>query len=76
MLRENSQGCCDSRFVENKRMFKEWAQNKHGPYHFFSLLHRACCYNCCFIPTHAHIYILKHKFTLIFKTLRSTLKTF
>jgi len=24
------------------------------------LLHRACCYNCCFIPTHAHIYTLKH----------------
>ena len=22
--------------------------------HFFKLLHRACCYTCCFIPTHAH----------------------
>jgi hypothetical protein len=27
---------------------------------FFLLLHRAWCYKCCFIPTHAHIYTLKH----------------
>jgi hypothetical protein len=32
--------------------------------------------DCCFIPTHAHIYTLKHKFTLTFKTLKSTLKHF
>jgi hypothetical protein len=24
------------------------------------LLHHAYCYNCCFIPTRAHIYTLKH----------------
>jgi len=29
-----------------------------------------------FIPTHAHIYTLKHYFTLILKTLKSILKTF
>jgi hypothetical protein len=42
----------------------------------FLLLHRACCYNCCFIPTHVHMYTLKHQFMLIFKILKSMLKHF
>jgi hypothetical protein len=38
-----------------------WRVQSYKHMHWrFLLLHRACCYNCCFIPTHAHIYTLKH----------------